>query len=138
MHQLAHAREIAVFKTNQAFSSYSVNDLDAALDFYSDKLGLEAEKTKMDTVNLKLSGGQTVMLYPKPNHEPATFTVLNLIVSDVDKAVDDLTSAGIEMEHYDIPEINQDGRGIARDEDGQAMAWFKDPAGNIIAVLQIP
>ena len=127
-----------MFKTNQAFSSYSVNDLDAALDFYSDKLGLEAEKTKMDTVNLKLSGGQTVMLYPKPNHEPATFTVLNLIVSDVDKAVDDLTSAGIEMEHYDIPEINQDGRGIARDEDGQAMAWFKDPAGNIIAVLQIP
>ena len=127
-----------MFKTNQAFSSYSVNDLDAALDFYSDKLGLEAAKTEMGTVDLKLSGGQTVMLYPKPNHEPATFTVLNLIVSDVDKAVDDLTSAGIEMEHYDIPEINQDGRGIARDEDGQAMAWFKDPAGNIIAVLQIP
>ncbi len=92
----------------------------------------------MGTVDLKLSGGQTVMLYPKPNHEPATFTVLNLIVSDVDKAVDDLTSAGIEMEHYDIPEINQDARGIARDEDGQAMAWFKDPAGNIIAVFQIP
>lgn len=128
-----------MFKDSQSFSSYSVDDLDAARDFYSGKLGLEAEKTEMDTLDLKLGGGQSVMLYPKPNHEPATFTVLNFMVPDVEKAVDDLTSAGIEMEHFDIPDINQDAKGIARgDSGGPAMAWFTDPAGNVIAVMEIP
>ena len=127
-----------MFKTNQSFSSYSVDDVDAAHDFYSDKLGLTAKKTDMGTLDLKLGGGQTVMLYPKPNHEPATFTVLNFIVPDVEKAVDDLIAAGIELEHYDIPDIKQDARGFARDENGPAIAWFKDPAGNVIAVFEIP
>lgn len=127
-----------MFKSNHAFSSYSVDDIDAARDFYADKLGLEAEKSAMGTLDLKLDGGHAVMLYPKPNHQPATFTVLNFIVPDVEKAVDDLNTAGIEMERYDIPDIKQDARGIARDENGPTVAWFKDPAGNVIAVLQIP
>lgn len=126
-----------MFSNNQSFSSYSVDDLDAARDFYTDKLGLKVEKTEMGTLDVKLGTGQSVMLYPKPNHEPATFTVLNFIVADVEKAVDDLTAAGIEMEHYDIPDIKQDARGIARDENGPAIAWFKDPAGNTIAVFQL-
>jgi len=127
-----------MFRGNRAFSSYSVDDLDAAHDFYTDKLGLTAEKSQMGTLEVKLDGGQGLMLYPKPNHEPATFTVLNFIVPDIEKAVDDLTAAGIEMEQYDIPDINQDAKGIARDANGPAIAWFKDPAGNIIAVLEMP
>jgi len=128
-----------VFKDNQVFSSFSVGDIDAASDFYTGKLGLTAEKTQMGTLDLKLSGGQRVMLYPKPNHEPATFTVLNFVVPDVEKAVDDLTAAGIEMMQYDLPDINQDAKGIARDDrNGPAIAWFKDPAGNVIALMELP
>ena len=129
-----------MFRDNQAFSSFSVDDIDAARDFYADKLGLNAEKTKMGTLDLKLGGGQAVMLYSKPNHEPATFTVLNLVVPDIEKAVDKLTAAGVDMERYDDnPDINQDAKGIAHDgRDGPAIAWFTDPAGNVISVLEIP
>ena len=129
-----------MFRDNEAFPSFSVDDVDAAREFYADKLGLEAEKSEMGTLELKMGKGQHVMLYPKPNHEPATFTVLNFVVPDVEKAVDDLTRAGIEMERYDdIPDINQDAKGIARDlRGGPAIAWFKDPAGNVIAVLEQP
>lgn len=129
-----------MFRDSQAFSSFSVDDVDAARDFYADKLGLNVEKKEMGTLDLKLGGGQTVMLYPKPNHQPATFTVLNFIVPDVEKAVDDLTGAGVEMERYDdIPDIKQDAKGIARDDrGGPAIAWFTDPAGNVIAVLELP
>jgi catechol 2,3-dioxygenase-like lactoylglutathione lyase family enzyme len=127
-----------VFKGNEAFSSYSVDDVDAARAFYADKLGLDVEKSDMGSIELKLRGGH-VMLYPKPNHEPATFTVLNFVVPDVEKAVDDLVAKGVKMEHYDIPDIKQDAKGIARDDrGGPAIAWFKDPAGNVIAVLEIP
>ncbi len=127
-----------MFKDSPAFPSFSVDDIDAARDFYTGKLGLEAEKTEMSTLDVKLAGG-SVMLYPKPNHEAATFTVLNFVVPDVEKAVDDLTAAGIEMEQYDRPEFNQDAKGIARDDrGGPAIAWFKDPAGNVIAVMELP
>ena len=126
-----------MFKDSQAFSSFSVDDVDAAQGFYADKLGLNAEKGEMGTVELKLGGGH-VMLYSKPNHEPATFTVLNFVVPDVEQAVDDLTAAGVKMEHYNMPEIKQDAKGIARDDRGPAIAWFKDPAGNVIAVMELP
>ena len=128
-----------MFKDNQAFPSFSVDDVDAARDFYADKLGLDAQKAEMGTLRLTLGGGQNVVLYPKPNHEPATFTVLNFVVPDIEKAVDDLTAAGIEMEQYGMPEIKQDAKGIARDDrGGPAIAWVKDPAGNVIAVLELP
>lgn len=129
-----------MFRDSQAFSSYSVDDIDAARDFYSDKLGLSVEKSEMGSLEVKVGSGQTVMLYPKPNHEPATFTVLNFVVRDVVKAVDDLAAAGIEMARYDdIPDINQDAKAISRDDrGGPAIAWFKDPAGNVIAVMELP
>jgi hypothetical protein len=92
----------------------------------------------MGTLELKVGGGH-VLVYPKPNHEPASFTVLNFPVGNVEKAVDDLVEKGIEMEHYDIPDINQDAKGIARDpRGGPAIAWFTDPAGNTIAVMELP
>ncbi len=129
-----------MFRDNQAFSSYSVDDIDAARDFYSDRLGLKVAESERGTLELKVGGGLKVMLYLKPNHEPATFTVLNFVVPDVEKAVDDLAAAGVEMERYDdIPDINQDAKGIARDDrGGPAIAWFTDPAGNVIAVMELP
>src|SRR5687767_11956989 len=131
--------EVNMFRDTEAFSSFSTNDVDAARDFYANKLGLEVSESPMGTLEIVLGGGQHVSVYPKPNHEPATFTVLNFIVDDVEKAVDDLVGAGVKMEHYDIPEISQDAKGIARDpRGGPAIAWFNDPAGNTLAVLQLP
>jgi hypothetical protein len=126
-----------VFHDNEGFSSYSISDLGRAKDFYGGKLGLDVKESEMGTLEVKLGSGQRVTLYTKPNHEPATFTVLNFFVSDIDKAVDDLTGQGITMERYDnIPDINQDAKGIARDAQGPAIAWFTDPDRNVIAVLQ--
>ena len=127
-----------MFRDTTAFSSFSTNDIAAARDFYGGKLGLETKDSPMDSLEIVLGDGQRVAIYPKPNHEPATFTVLNFVVDDVERTVDDLTAAGIEMERYDdIPDINQDSKGIARDSrGGPAIAWFTDPAGNILAILQ--
>jgi catechol 2,3-dioxygenase-like lactoylglutathione lyase family enzyme len=125
-----------VFKSSEAFSGFSVDDIDAAYDFYSNTLGLEVDKETMGTLGIKLGSGQHVMAYPKPNHEPATFTILNFVTSDIDQTVDDLVAKGVQMERYDNPEMAQDERGIARDERGPAIAWFKDPAGNILSVLE--
>lgn len=128
-----------MFRDASAFSSFSVDDIEAARTFYGGKLGLETSDSPMGTLEIIVGNGQHVTLYPKQNHEPATFTVLNFIVDDVEKAVDDLASAGIEMQHYDMPEINQDDKGISRDpRGGPTIAWFHDPAGNIIAVMQLP
>ena len=125
-----------MFRNNDAFSSFSTNDIDAARDFYGGKLGLEVKDGPMGTLELVLGSGGHVSIYSKPNHEPATFTVLNFIVSDVVKAVDDLNAAGIQMAQYETPEMSQDAKGISRDPRGPAIAWFTDPAGNTIAVLQ--
>ena len=128
-----------MFRDTQAFSSFSTDNIDAAREFYGRKLGLNVREEAMGTLDVALAGGGHVSIYPKPNHEPATFTVLNFIVDDIDKVVDDLTAAGIRMERYDdVPDIQQDAKGIARDERGPAIAWFNDPAGNTIAVLQLP
>jgi len=125
-----------MFKDIKAVSSFSVNDLQKAKDFYHDKLGLEVSEGSMGILTLHTSGGGTIIVYPKPNHEPATFTVLNFPVRDVEKAVDELISRGITFEQYDAP-LKTDEKGILRgDGRGPDIAWFKDPAGNILSVLR--
>ena len=119
-----------------AFPGFSVDDIDAAREFYGTKLGLPVDDAGMGALRISLPSGQAVFVYPKPNHEPATFTILNFLVDNVDTAVDKLKSTGIKFEQYDLPDIKTDERGIARDTGGPAMAWFKDPAGNILSVLQ--
>ena len=125
-----------MFRDANTFSSFSIDDVDAAQAFYGDTLGLDVEKTDMGFLELKLRDGSHVNVYTKPNHQPATFTVLNFIVPDVEKAVDELVAKGVKMEQYNMPQAKQDDRGIARDDYGPAIAWFKDPAGNILAVLE--
>jgi len=122
-----------VFRDSHAFSGFSSNDIAAAQDFYAEKLGLEVTEEN-GLLTLHLAGGGTVIIYPKENHEPATYTVLNFPVADIGQAVDGLAAAGIELERY--PGTNQDERGINRDQ-GPAIAWFKDPAGNILSVLEV-
>ena len=121
-----------MFRDSHAFSGFSSNDIAKAKQFYGETLGLEVSEEN-DMLTLHLTGGGVVLIYPKPNHEPASFTVLNFPVADIDAAVDQLTEAGITMERYQ--EMNQDERGIMRDQ-GPPIAWFKDPAGNVLAVLQ--
>lgn len=117
-----------------AFSGFSTNDIPKAKAFYADTLGLDVTEEE-GMLNLKFPGGQTVLIYPKgDDHQPATFTVLNIQVDDIDKAVDDLTRAGVTFEHYG-EDAGQDERGIAR-EYGPPIAWFKDPAGNILSLIQ--
>ena len=122
-----------MLKDSHAFSGFSTNDIPAARAFYADVLGLEVSED-MGLLNLKFAGGGRGIVYPKPNHEPATFTVLNFPVDDIEAAVDRLAAAGVTFERYEGQE--QDKRGIARDPQGPAIAWFKDPAGNILSVLQ--
>jgi catechol 2,3-dioxygenase-like lactoylglutathione lyase family enzyme len=119
---------------SKAFSSYSTNDIPATKTFYADTLGLDVTE-EMGALNLSLAGGQRVFIYPKDDHQPATFTVLNIEVDDIDSAVERLTAAGVRFERYG-EEFGQDARGIARDENGPPIAWFKDPAGNIVSVIQ--
>jgi len=124
-----------MFRDSKGFSSFSAPDIAAERRFYQETLGLEVSEDH-HMLTLKLSGGALVMIYPKENHQPATHTVLNFPVKDIDKAVDDLVARGIRMEIYDDPGMEQDSRGISR---GMAkIAWFKDPAGNTIAVMQTP
>ncbi len=118
----------------KTFTSFAVDDLDAARTFYGSTLGLEVKDNEMGTLELHLADRTPVMVYPKPDFEPATYTVLNFQVPDVAKAVDELTSKGIHMERYDRADMPQDERGISHDGEF-AMAWFTDPAGNILAVL---
>ena len=126
-----------MFKDSKAFSGFSVNDLAKAKDFYGKTLGVDVADGPMGTLELHLAGGASVFVYPKENHEAATYTVLNFPVADVEKAVDQLTAKGIKFEHYGS-DFGQNEKGIARDGDGPAIAWFKDPAGNILSVLELP
>lgn len=121
-----------------AFSGFSVNDQEKAKDFYTKTLGLELQDEQMG-LNLKLPGGGSVFIYEKPDHQPATFTVLNFAVEDIDKAVDELTAQGVRFERYDNMPFKQDEKGIARGRSanqGPDIAWFKDPSGNILSILQ--
>jgi predicted enzyme related to lactoylglutathione lyase len=122
-----------MLKDNKAFSSFSTNDLQAAKRFYGETLGLELSDSPQG-LELKLAGGGSVFIYPKPNHQPATFTVLNFHVGDVDAAVEELNRRGVRFEIYDMEGLKTDAKGIARGN-GPTIAWFKDPAGNILSVL---
>ena len=123
-----------MLKTSQAFSGFSTNDIGKAKEFYGRTLGLEVSE-EHGLLNLHLGGGANVLIYPKPNHSPATFTVLNFPVEDVDKTVDELGKRGVRFEIYDDPSIRTDAKGVSRGNGGPTIAWFKDPAGNILSVL---
>jgi len=118
---------------SKAFSGFSVNDIEKAKEFYGRVLGLDVDDSEMGTLALKLSGGNNVLIYPKPNHQPATFTILNFPVPDIEAAVQWLNERGVRFEQYDG--IEQDDKGINRGQ-GPLIAWFKDPAGNVLSVLQ--
>ena len=122
-----------MFKNSKAFSGFFVNDIGKAKQFYTEILGLEVTDEPMGTIGLHLSGGNTIFVYPKPNHTPATFTILNFPVDDVEKAVDELTRRGVQFEHYDMERLKTDEKGIVHGK--PTIAWFKDPAGNILSVL---
>ena len=123
-----------MFKESEAFSGFSVDDLEKAKDFYGNKLGIQTEMSDAGLA-LNIAGRRPVFIYPKDNHQPATYTVLNFPVGSVDQAVDDLAAAGVKMEHYG-PDFGQDEKGISRDPRGPVIAWFKDPAGNILSVIE--
>lgn len=127
-----------MFKDKPAFSGFSVDDLGKAKEFYGQTLGVTVNQNPMG-LELQLHGGGRVFIYEKPNHEPASFTILNFVVENIDKTVDSLVDEGVEFEQYDIEQIPQDEKGIARGlaaNMGPDIAWFKDPAGNVLAVLQ--
>ena len=121
------------FKNTKAFSSFSVKDLDEAKRFYGQTLGLEVSESDEGLI-LQTKGGIDVFIYPKPDHTPATFTVLNFVVDDVDRAVDELTKMGVRFQIYDKGELKTDDRGIFQGK--PKIAWFKDPARNFLSVLQ--
>ena len=126
-----------MFKNSKAFTSFSVDDINEAKKFYGKKLGLVVtDVPEMEgLINLNFSGGYNLMIYQKPNHVPATFTVLNFPVDDVEKTVDELIKKGIKFEHYDSENLKTDEKGISR-SGGPLIAWFKDPAGNILSVVE--
>ncbi len=125
-----------MIKVNKMFSSFSVNDIKKAKEFYGQILGLEiSDAPKMEgLLQLNIEGGNNIMIYLKPNHEPASFTVLNFQVNDVEKAVDELTKIGVAFEQYD-GEIKTNAKGISHGG-GTTIAWFKDPAGNILSLVE--
>jgi predicted enzyme related to lactoylglutathione lyase len=127
-----------MFDSTKAFSSFAVDDTTAAKAFYGDTLGLTVKDLGMGgLIGIELGGGTDVMVYPKPDFVPATYTVLSFPVADLEAAVDELVAKGVAIQRYDdtIPGFEQDERGIARGPVGPAIAWFTDPAGNILAVL---
>jgi catechol 2,3-dioxygenase-like lactoylglutathione lyase family enzyme len=123
-----------MFANTPAFSGFAVDDLDSARAFYRDTLGLEVTDEEMGILTLHLAGDRPTLIYPKPDFEPATYTILNFQVADVEAAVDELGSRGVEFERYDG--FEQDEKGVAHTPGGGPdIAWFKDPAGNILSVL---
>jgi extradiol dioxygenase family protein len=123
-----------MFKDAHAFSSFSVDDIDKARKFYGETLGVDIDVSDQG-LTLKFAGGGRAFVYPKgPAHEPASFTILNFPVADVDTAVDALKARGVAFEHYDNDFVKTDAKGVARGE--PTIAWFKDPAGNILSVIE--
>jgi catechol 2,3-dioxygenase-like lactoylglutathione lyase family enzyme len=127
-----------MFRDSHMFSTFSVDDLDAARRFYGGTLGLDINDVgEMGIIELRAADGSRVVVYPKPDHRPATFTVLNFPVGDIEAEVDALIASGVSMGRYDSPEATADERGIAGGGDnGPRIAWFKDPAGNIVSVIE--
>jgi len=125
-----------MFTATKAFSGFSVDNLQTAKEFYNGKLGIEVSENAMGILTLHLGSGAKVIVYPKPNHQAATYTILNFPVADIDKAVDELITKGITFVQYGEP-IKTDEKGILRGNGrGPNIAWFTDPAGNILSVLE--
>jgi predicted enzyme related to lactoylglutathione lyase len=125
-----------MFTTSRIFSSFSTDDIQKARDFYSEIPGIEVKDSDMGPIELHFGNSVHTIIYPKQNHAPATFTVLNFTVDNIDEAVDSLIEKGITFEQYDEP-IKTDEKGICRSEGkGPNIAWFKDPAGNILSVIE--
>jgi catechol 2,3-dioxygenase-like lactoylglutathione lyase family enzyme len=122
-----------VFAETKAFSGFAVPDLQEARAFYEGTLGIRVSE-EHDLLTLHLAGGRDTLVYPKPDHVPATYTILNFPVDEVDAAVDELQKRGVRFERYEG--FDQDEKGISRAPDGPAIAWFTDPAGNILSVLE--
>jgi catechol 2,3-dioxygenase-like lactoylglutathione lyase family enzyme len=124
-----------MFASTKAYSGFAVDDIDKARVFYENKLGLRTS-VEHGLMTLQLAGDRPTLVYPKPDHTPATYTILNFPVDDIDKAVDELTARGVQFERYEGGEQDEKGimRGISRGE-GPDIAWFRDPAGNILSVL---
>lgn len=122
-----------MFESTNAFSSFAVPDVAEARRFYEETLGLRVSE-EMGGLVLHLAGGRDTFVYPKPDHVPATYTILNFDVPSVEAAVDELTARGVRFEQYDG--IEQDEKGISRDPAGPVIAWFTDPAGNVLSVLE--
>jgi len=123
-----------MFRYARAFSGFAVDDIAAAREFYGGTLGLDVSEADMGLLMLHLAGGTEVIIYPKPNHTPASFTILNFPVDDIGEAVDELTRRGVRFERYE--QFEQDEKGIARGNGGPQIAWFTDPAGNVLSVLE--
>jgi predicted enzyme related to lactoylglutathione lyase len=128
----ARRKERAMFGSAEAFSGFAVDDVEKARDFYGETLGIETS-SENGILTLHLTGDRPTIVYPKPDHAPANYTILNFRVDDIEKAADELTARGVQLERYDG--FEQDERGIFRGG-GPYIAWFKDPAGNVLAVLQ--
>jgi len=128
-----------VLQDSHAFSGFSVDDIPAARTFYADTLGLRVtEENGMLTLHLAAEGGdRPTIVYPKPNHEPASFTILNFPVDDIDAAVDGLTAKGVVFERYEGTPMETDAKGVFR-QGGPLIAWFTDPAGNVLSVIEAP
>ena len=122
-----------MFTNTKAFSGFAVDDVDKAREFYSETLGLEVSEEN-GILTLHVAGDRPTIVYPRPNHTPAQYTILNFPVDDIDQAVDDLTARGVRFERYEG--FDQDERGIMRAE-GPPIAWFKDPAGNVLSVIKL-
>lgn len=126
-----------MLQSNQAFSSFAVNDIEESKAFYTDILGLTVAE-QYGGLSLEMGHGSTVMIYPKPDHTPATFTVLNFPVENLETTVDALIAKGVTFEQYDMGMIHTDEKGISRSEgEGPSMAWFKDPSGNIFGLMEL-
>jgi catechol 2,3-dioxygenase-like lactoylglutathione lyase family enzyme len=130
-------RRVTMFKAKAAFSGFSVDDLAKSKEFYRETLGLKVDEEGVG-VRLHLPGGGTVFAYPKDDHQPATFTILNFEVDNIDEAVDELTNRGVQFEHYeDGPKTDEKGILRGREQNmGPDIAWFKDPAGNVLSVIE--
>jgi predicted enzyme related to lactoylglutathione lyase len=128
----------SILKKAPVFASFAVKDIEPARQFYGQTLGLEVRDVQeMGILEIRSPDQGRVLVYPKPDHQPANFTVLNMRVDDIDEAVDALTAVGVKFERYDTSDIKTDAKGVVRgDKQGPSIAWFRDPSGNIVSVLQ--
>lgn len=128
-----------MFKNTKAFSSFSVDDINKAKEFYTDILGLKVSQEEYGSLSLHIEGNNPIMVYPKGNdHVPATYTVLNFPVENIEQAVKELKQKGVQFNQYDSGDLKTDENGISRwSGRGPSMAWFNDPAGNIFSVMEV-